>query len=59
MLEPSWRKLSKDVLDGLDERTLKVAEGEVEGPGVFTDAGANMSRRENVESVNMDLVVNL
>ena len=57
MPEPSWGKLSKDMLDGLSKRTLEITEGEIEGPGVFTNTGTNVSRRKSVEGMNMDLVV--
>ena len=56
-MEPSGRKLAEDVFDGLSEGALEIAEGEVEGPGVFTDAGANVSRRKYVKSVDMNFVV--
>ena len=50
--------MSKDVLDRVSERALDVTEREVKGPGVFTDTGANMSRRKSIEGVDMDFVVN-
>ena len=57
MAKPSCGELAEDVLDGFDEGALKISEGEVERPGMFADSGANMSRRESIKSVDVDLVV--
>ena len=57
MAKPSCRELAKDVLDGVDEGTLEITEGEVKRPGMFADAGANVSRRKSIERMNVDLVV--
>ena len=45
------------MLDGLGKGTLEITEGEIERPGVFADAGANMSRRNGIKCVDMNLVV--
>ena len=56
-MEPRSGELAKHVLDRVDEGALQIAEGEVEGSGVFTNMGANVSSRKNVESVDVDFVV--
>ena len=58
VLEPSRRETSKSKLEGVNERGLHVAEGEVEGRGVSSYFGTKVDVGERAVGSELDVVVN-
>ena len=58
VFKPSRREASKSKLEGVNERELHVAEGEVEGRGVSSYFGTKMDVGEGAVGSELDVVVN-
>jgi len=51
--------LGENEFDGVNERRLKITEGERGQMGVSTNLGTNVNRRKMTNSVNVDVMVNV
>jgi len=51
--------LRKDEFDGVNKRGFEVTEGERGQMGVSTNLGTNMNRRKMINSVNMNVMVDV